>query len=99
LAETGSGPDFGATAGGSWSTEQVEWQNWQNLLALIGVADGRPGWNPAEEAAFERFTRDMPADARSDGAGPNPVGQNPPLYYAYQTIPYWLSRWTELPTR
>lgn len=99
LSETGSGPDFGATAGGSWSTEQVEWQNWQNLLALIGVADGRPGWNPAEEAAFERFTRDMPADARSDGAGPNPVGQNPPLYYAYQTIPYWLSRWTELPTR
>ena len=99
LAETGSGPSFGPTEGGSWSTEQVEWQNWQNLLALIGVADARPGWNTAEEAAYERFTRTMPDGARADGEGPNPVGQNPPFYYAYQTIPYWLSRWTQLPTR
>src|SRR5690606_18539590 len=56
LAETGSGPSFGPSRGGSWSTEQIEWQNWQNLLALIGIADARPGWNPAEEAAFARFT-------------------------------------------
>lgn len=99
LAETGGGPSFGETTGGSWSTEQLQLQYWQNLLSLIGIVDARPGWNPAEEAAYQRFVDKMPANARSDGEGPNPVGQNPPFYYAYETIPYWLSRWTELPTR
>ena len=99
LAETGAGPDFGETEGFSWSTEQVQWMQWQNLLGLIGVVDGRPGWNPAEQEAFDAFLADPPANFRSDGSGPNPVGQNPPAYYAYETIPYWLFRWTELPTR
>jgi 4-amino-4-deoxy-L-arabinose transferase-like glycosyltransferase len=99
LAETGSGPSFAPTAGASWSTEQQQWHAWQSLLSLIGIVDARPGWNPAEQARFDAFENDLPANARSDGSGPNPVGQNPPAYYAYETIPYWLTRWTELPTR
>jgi 4-amino-4-deoxy-L-arabinose transferase-like glycosyltransferase len=99
LAETGSGPDFGETAGQSWSTEQIQWMSWQSLLSLIGVIDGRPGWNPAEQQRFDDFLKNPPADYRKDGTGPNPVGQNPPAYYAYESVPYWLFRWTELPTR
>jgi 4-amino-4-deoxy-L-arabinose transferase-like glycosyltransferase len=99
LAETGSGPSFGPTKGASWSREQMQLHAWENLLALIGIADARPGWNPAEVARFEAYERHLPSGARKDGAGPNPVGQNPPLYYAYEAIPYWVTRWTQLPTR
>jgi 4-amino-4-deoxy-L-arabinose transferase-like glycosyltransferase len=99
LAETGSGPSFGAGAGASWSTEQQQWHAWQNLLGTIGIVDARPGWNPAEEAQLRGSLNRLPGSARKDGSGPNPVGQNPPLYYAYESIPYWLTRWTEPPTR
>jgi 4-amino-4-deoxy-L-arabinose transferase-like glycosyltransferase len=99
LAETGSGPEFGETTGGSWSTEQLQWMYWQNLLSLIGIADARPGWNPAEQQAYDDFLADPPPGFRKDGKGPNPVAQNPPAYYAYESIPYWAFRWTELPTR
>jgi 4-amino-4-deoxy-L-arabinose transferase-like glycosyltransferase len=99
LAETGTGPSFGATDGGSWSTEQRQWQSWQGLQALIGIVDARPGWNAAEEQRFDRFEDAAPAGARKDGGGPNPVAQNPPLYYAYEALPYWATRWAELPTR
>jgi 4-amino-4-deoxy-L-arabinose transferase-like glycosyltransferase len=99
LAETGSGPSFGATTGASWSREQQTWMGWQSLLSLIGISDARPGWNPAEEARLSAYEDHLPSGARKDGSGPNPVGQNPPLYYAYETIPYWISRWSDLPTR
>lgn len=99
LAETGGGPSFGPTRGGSWSREQTQLQAWESLLSLIGMADARPGWNPAEVARFSAFERRLPSGARRDGSGPNPVGQNPPLYYAYETIPYWATRWAQLPTR
>lgn len=99
LAETGSGPRFSATTGASWSTEQRAWQDWGNLLSLIGVTDARPGYNPVEEQRFGRVEDSLPAGGRKDGTGPNPVAQNPPLYYGYEAIPYWITRWTELPTR
>lgn len=99
LAETGSGPSFGAGAGASWSTEQQQWHAWENLLGTIGLVDARPGWNPAEEAQLRQSLDRLPGSARKDGSGPNPVGQNPPLYYAYETIPYWITRSAEPPTR
>jgi 4-amino-4-deoxy-L-arabinose transferase-like glycosyltransferase len=99
FAETGSGPRFGPGSGGSWSTEQVQWHLWQNVMATIGIVDARPGWNPAEEARLRDDLDRLPASARKDGTGPNPVAQNPPLYYAYETIPYWLTRYAEPPTR
>ncbi|HEU4656832.1 MAG TPA: hypothetical protein VFR97_04885 [Capillimicrobium sp.] len=101
LAETGNGPTFGATGetGDTWSSEQKELQRWEGLFGLIGLADARPGWNPAEEQRFADYEDHLPAGARSDGSGPNPVAQNPPLYYAYETIPYWATRWADLPAR
>lgn len=99
LAETGSAPSFGATLGASWSREQQTWHAWQNLLGTIGIVDARTGWNPAEEARLKAYVDHLPEGARKDGSGPNPVGQNPPLYYAYETIPYWITRSAEPPTR
>ncbi|UGS38755.1 DUF2142 domain-containing protein [Capillimicrobium parvum] len=99
LAETGSGPTFGVTAGASWSREQQELHKWGNLLALIGIVDARPGYTGIEQLRFSQYEDHLPAGARKDGSGPNPVGQNPPLYYGYEAIPYWITRWTELPTR
>ena len=64
LAETGGGPSFGATKGGSWSTEQLQWMYWQNLLGLIGIQDARPGWNPAEQRAYDDFLTNPPAGFR-----------------------------------
>jgi 4-amino-4-deoxy-L-arabinose transferase-like glycosyltransferase len=99
LAETGSAPKFGVTSGASWSIEQQTWMSWQNLLATIGIVDARTGWNPAEEARLSTDLDHLPAGARKDGSGPNPVAQNPPLYYAYETIPYWIARSGEPATR
>src|SRR5207244_756895 len=39
--------------------------------------------------APERRLRSIGHLPGSDGAGPFPQGQNPPLYYAYETLPYW----------
>jgi len=44
----------------------------------------RPPWRAADEAAYERFEAGLPEGARSQGAGPNPLGKNPPLFYAYE---------------
>jgi len=99
LAETGSGPSFGPSAGASWSREQQELHRWASLLALIGIVDARPGYTGVEQQRFSAFADHLPPGARKDGSGPNPVGQNPPLYYAYEAIPYWVTRWTQLPTR
>lgn len=100
LAETGDGPTFGVpTAGDSWSTEQKELHSWQGLFGLIGLVDARPGWSEAEQERFEAFEDQAPESAREDGTGPNPVSQNPPLYYGYEAIPYTLTSWADLPTR
>ncbi|HEY8584393.1 MAG TPA: DUF2142 domain-containing protein [Capillimicrobium sp.] len=104
LAETGDGPSFGgefaAVEGGdSWSTEQKELHRWQGLFGLIGLANARPGWTEVEQQRFEAFEDNLPPGAQADGLGPNPVAQNPPLYYAYEAVPYLLTSWADLPSR
>ncbi len=41
----------------------------------------------------------MPKDAGANGAGPNPIGNNPPLYYAVMAIPYHIFRGVPLLSR
>ncbi len=72
---------------------------WEDLLALIGNVGARPGWTPVEETRWNQTSEALGASARSDGSGPNPTAQNPPLYYAWDAIPYRASLFTELPTR
>ena len=60
----------------------------------------RPPGLPGHRAAALLAVRGQPAGGRARRRQrPNPVGQNPPLYYGYEAIPYWITRWTELPTR
>jgi len=94
LAETGKLPS--PTSGGSaYSSEEEETLVTLNLLPLIGDASGRPAWSEADLKAWRVVVpHDRPA--RENGAGPNPIAKNPPLYYALMSIPYRLLVWLPL---
>ena len=49
-----------------------------------------PEWDPAVWKAYQAEERARPAPSRSDGGGPNPAATNPPLYYLYADIGYFL---------
>ena len=98
LAETGHGPNTGPR-GGPISSEQFQAQKWANLDPLVGVPDARPGWSAAEQAQFDAVARQLGGGARSDGTGPNAVATNPPLYYLYEAIPYWVTSGASFFTR
>lgn len=96
LAETGDGPQWGQTDGQTHSDEAMALMEWADLHALIGGLTARPGWTEAEERAYEEAARDA---RRDNGSGPNPVAQNPPLYYAYSAVAYRIGSGWSLPTR
>jgi 4-amino-4-deoxy-L-arabinose transferase-like glycosyltransferase len=91
LAETGETPDRYGGSGRSYSTEEGEAMRWANLLVLRGVLAARPEWTVAAEQRWHELEASLPQEASSDGDGPNAAGQNPPLYYALETIPYHLA--------
>jgi len=49
-----------------------------------------PEWDPEVWKAYQAQERERPAPSRSDGGGPNPAATNPPLYYLYADIGYFL---------
>src|SRR3954452_4686339 len=81
LAETGNAPS-GAGPGTPDSREVVAARTAYGLRRLIGNVSARPLWGGH---VSERFTD---AD-RANGSGGNPMAKNPPLYYAYEAVPYW----------
>jgi hypothetical protein len=91
LAETGEAPEQTGGSGANVSSEQGEAIKWENVHALVGVLGMRPGWSEAEERRWREVETSLTDDASANGDGPNPVGQNPPLYYALETIPYHLA--------
>jgi 4-amino-4-deoxy-L-arabinose transferase-like glycosyltransferase len=91
LAETGEPPERTGGNGRNYSTEHVEAMRWADLFALRGVLGARPGWAEAEEERWRKVEASLPGEASADGKGPNAVGQNPPLYYALEVIPYQLA--------
>jgi hypothetical protein len=98
LAETRHTPSA-STGNGSVSSEENTALGYLNLLALRGIAQGREAWTPAEQAQYHRMVAALPPSARKDGNGPNPLGKNPPLYYAYEAIPYKVLSGSSLFTR
>jgi hypothetical protein len=86
LAETGHRP--AVLAGTHPESDQgLGTIGYFNLDQLAGVADARPAWTQLEERRYGAIL----AEARQDnGSGPNPIAKNPPLYYAYQVLPYYL---------
>ena len=91
LAETGKPPNRYTGSGRSHSTEQGEAMKWADLLVLRGVLPARPGWTEAEEQSWREVEGSLPEEASADGDGPNSAGQNPPLYYVLETVPYHLA--------
>lgn len=95
FAETGEIPNA-STGNSTFSLEQRELMHTLHLHALRGVAAARPDWSSADLALWHKVENGLPAGARSDGNGPNPVAKNPPLYYALMAIPYRVFVWLPL---
>jgi hypothetical protein len=89
LAETGHRPSYGE-GNSTISTETGTAYAGFNLYGLIGRADARPFWSPAAYAGWNNAQKKLKRSDRSNGSGPNAVAKNPPLYYAYEAIPYRL---------
>jgi 4-amino-4-deoxy-L-arabinose transferase-like glycosyltransferase len=87
LAETGHGPNRDKGSG-SESTQLSRLIFEGNLVPILGHADGRPSLALPE---LVKGLDKLPHDQRSNGTGPNAVGNNPPLYYAYGAVVYRLT--------
>jgi 4-amino-4-deoxy-L-arabinose transferase-like glycosyltransferase len=89
LAETGKKP---TPAGGDHpdSSSVFAALYLLGLDQLAGVSDARPSWSPLEERRFEDTVKDAGEEGEENGAGPNPLAKNPPLYYAYEALPYYV---------
>jgi Predicted membrane protein (DUF2142) len=87
LAETGHRPSV-TTGSHPDSTEVANAIYFFNLNQLAGVSDARPAWSKVEERRFQDTLDALGEKAEEDGTGPNPLAKNPPLYYAYEVVPY-----------
>lgn len=96
LAETGHKPSV-TCCGRPESSQGGGALGMFNLDQLAGVADARPAWTKLEE---QRYGDILKKALKNDGSGPNPIAKNPPLYYAYQVVPYLIGNlgdlWTTL---
>ena len=95
LAETGDLPSP-SKGGSAYSSEEKGALVSLNLLPLIGDANARPAWSKADLHAWQAIDHTYTHAARENGAGPNPIAKNPPLYYAAMSIPYRLLVWVPL---
>ena len=89
LAERHRIPTTGAP-GSPYSTEFTLASTWGNLYPTRGDPQARTAWTTAEENAWQSGAKTLTQAQRADGVGGNPAAQNPPLYYAYESLPYWL---------
>ncbi len=95
LAETGELPSP-SSGGSAYSSEEEDTLTTLNLLPLIGDTSSRPAWSAADLRAWRTVVEPLNRAARENGAGPNPIAKNPPLYYALMSIPYRLLTWLPL---
>lgn len=90
LAETGDAPKREAGRA-PYSSEEGLLLRDLDLMPAIGVPGAKPAWSPVDRDAWERAQAELPDAARENGEGPNPIAQNPPLYYAFESLPYLAS--------
>jgi 4-amino-4-deoxy-L-arabinose transferase-like glycosyltransferase len=83
LAETGKIPSATGGAGGAYAGDENLALTQAGFLRLEQNRSVRPPWSTAAERRFRQAEDRLPAGARKTGDGPNSVGKNPPLYYAY----------------
>jgi hypothetical protein len=87
IAETGHKPAVTGGNGLPDSSQAGGALGMFNLDQLESTADARPAWTKLEERRYGAILKTAEKD---NGAGPNPIAKNPPLYYAYQLVPYWI---------
>lgn len=99
LAEQGAPP---ASEGDRrYSTEQEQAADAIESDVLAANLYARPEWSEAEYERWRRLQAAEGTDARADGDGTGPEGSNsartnPPLYYAFEAIPYYAGSGTDL---
>jgi 4-amino-4-deoxy-L-arabinose transferase-like glycosyltransferase len=98
LAQKGAPPHLNGGTG-SLSTEARTAVQTAQLHSLVGIPGARPAWTSADIRLWKSQEAHIGARQRSDGSGPNRAGANPPLYYAYEAIPYRAFLWRDLYTR
>jgi hypothetical protein len=89
LAETGHRPSVNAGTHPE-ATKGIAVLGMFNLDQLAGVEDARPAWTRVELERYGAIVEGFGDKGDSDGSGPNPLAKNPPLYYAYQVVPYYI---------
>ena len=95
LAETGDIPS--STSGHRPTSGEVAAAlSTLNLSSLIGDLGARPGWSSADLGLLHQVEEHLPAGSRGNGAGPNAIAKNPPLYYALMGVPYRAFVWLPL---
>ena len=72
---------------------------WGGLAPLIANPQARPSWTQLEADTYSELEAELPDGARTDGTGPNSARNNPPLYYAWGSVPYLAGYPTTLFTR
>jgi hypothetical protein len=87
LAETGKPPPQGP--GAQYSPEEQGTLERLDFFAVIGRAGQRGILTPAENHAVSAFLATHPSPVGAGGA--SSATNQPPLYYALEAIPYWLS--------
>lgn len=91
LAETGKrpnlllGPHADSTVTGTALT-------FFNIVQTAGDPNGRPGYTRAEQQRWPLLEKALDSSAYEDGGGPNALAKNPPLYYAYEVVPYHVGK-------
>ncbi len=99
LAERGTPPE--SEGDRRYSTEQSEAADAIGADQLAANLFARPEWSRAEYDRWRALQAAEGSDARSDGEGTGPEGSNsartnPPLYYAFEAIPYHAASGTDL---
>ncbi len=87
LAQTGRPPPQGARA--QYSPEEQTTLEGLNFFTVIGYAGQRGIFTPAEDRALRAILATHPSPVGEGGT--STVTNQPPLYYALEAIPYWLS--------
>lgn len=90
LAERADIPQV-STGGQTYGDDENYALGFLGLGPLVQNRSARPPWSSLDEERFRRVEAALPDGAPGRGAGPNPLGKNPPLSYVADAIGWRLT--------